>query len=145
MGQSKRGAGISRREVVGVLADPNLSLAAKGILAFVLTRPPGAVVTRAELFESNRDTIAVIDAAIKELAQGGFVSTVSPAKRSAPRRSGGIRLHEPPPPEGTLNPRGQTFGAGQPEPPTTPAALWTWLLQARSAIPDGGGEAIPKR
>jgi hypothetical protein len=126
-----------------VSADPNLSLAAKGILAFVLTRPPGAVVTRAELFESNRDSISVIDAAIKELAQGRFISTVPPAKRSAPRRSGGIRLHQQPPPEGDVTPAGQLFGAREPEPAA--AVVWVPLFQPRSTTPDGGGEATPKR
>ncbi len=54
MGQLQRGVAISRRELNGVLADPSLSLAAKGILAFVLTRPAGAVITRAELFWCTR-------------------------------------------------------------------------------------------
>ncbi len=143
MGQLQRGVAISRRELNGVLADPSLSLAAKGILAFVLTRPAGAVITRAELFESNRDPIKVIDAAIKELAQGGFISTVPPAKRSAPRRSGGITLHQPPPPEGTVVPRGQVFGAREPEP--APAAFWVPLFRARTATPEGGGDAVPRK
>ncbi len=146
MGQPQRGAGISRRELHGVLADPSLSLAAKGILAFVLSRPAGKVVTRAELFESNRDPISVIDKAIKELAQGGFISTVPPAKRSAPRRSGGITLPQPAvQPEDVSGPSGQTFGPRCAPDSQAPAAFWVPLFRARTAVPDGGGEAVPRK
>ncbi len=137
-----RTAGLA--ELRAVLADPSLSLAAKGVLALVLTRPPGAVITRATLFESNRDPMKVIDAAIKELAQGGFVATVAPAKRSAPRRSGGITLRQPPPPEGEVVPRGQVFGARERELPQA-GGTWVPIYQAQAAIPGGprpkGGDA----
>ena len=59
-----------------VFEDQDLSLAAKGVLAFVLTRPAGARVTQAELFGSSRDPMAVIEAAVKELARKGLVGTV---------------------------------------------------------------------
>ena len=133
MGQRKPGVAISRRELNGVMSDPALSLAAKGILAFTLTRPPGTVVTRAELFESNRDPITAIDKAIKELAQSGFISTVPPAKRSAPRRSGGITLHQPPPPEGTSTPHGQVFGTRDAAPPG-PSPFWVALIQTKLGL-----------
>jgi len=149
MGRPQRGVAISRRELHGVLADPSLSLAAKGILAFVLTRPPGAVVTRAELFESNRDPLTVIDAAIKELAQGGFISTVAPAKRSAPRRSGGITLHQPAAaPEDVSGPGGQTFGARAWEEPAGPSAYVMALIEAVTGQRHwaaGGGDATPRK
>jgi len=131
-----RTAGLA--ELRGVLADPSLSLAAKGVLALVLTRPPGAVITRATLFESNRDPMTVIDAAVKELAQRGLVATVAPAKRNAPRRSGGIRLNPPPPPEGTVVPSEQVFGARERELPG-PSAFWVSLIQARTGTAMPGG------
>ncbi len=86
---------VTRRELRGVQLDPALSLAAKGLLHALLLRPPGAVLTRAELFATNRDPMAVIDAAIEELARAGLAMKVKPRKRSQGRRSGGIKL--PPP------------------------------------------------
>jgi hypothetical protein len=83
---------VTWRELRGVLFDSSLSLAAKGLLQQVLMCPPGAVVTRAELFETNRDAMAAIDAAIKELARAGLVVLVLPRNRSQGRRSGGIKL-----------------------------------------------------
>ncbi len=83
---------VSWRELRGVLFDPSLSLAAKGLLQQVLMRPPGAVLTRAELFETNRDQMAAIAGAISELARAGLVVEIPPRKRSQGRRSGGIKL-----------------------------------------------------
>lgn len=112
---------VTRRELRGVQLDPSLSLAAKGLLQQVLMRPPGAVLTRAELFETNRDAMAAIDAAIEELARAGLTVKVPPRKRSQGRRSGGIKLpapavHEPQPEPDS----GEVFGA-------RPAPTWdTW-------------------
>jgi hypothetical protein len=64
-----------------ILADPDLSYTAKGVLAFVLSRPPGAVVTRAELLSCGRDPMHIIDAAVRELAHAGLI----PARRAAGR------------------------------------------------------------
>jgi DNA-binding IscR family transcriptional regulator len=64
-----------------------LSLAAKGVLAFVLTRPAGARVTQAELFGCSRDPMTVIEAAVKELARKGLVGTVRG------RAGSGVRLN----------------------------------------------------
>ena len=86
---------VSRRELRGVQADPSLSLAAKGLLHQLLARPAGVVLTRAGLFESNRDPMTVIDAAIDELARAGLVVKVKPRGRSQGRRSGGIKLPAP--------------------------------------------------
>jgi hypothetical protein len=87
---------VTRRELRAVRLDPSLSLAAKGLLHELLARPAGAVLTRAELFETNRDAMAAIDAAIEELVRAGLVVKVKPRKRSQGRRSGGIKLPAPP-------------------------------------------------
>jgi hypothetical protein len=87
---------VRRRELRGVQLDPSLSLAAKGLLHELLMRPAGAVLTRAELFETNRDPMGVIDAAIEELARAGLAVKVKPRKRSQGRHSGGIKLPAPP-------------------------------------------------
>jgi hypothetical protein len=86
---------VTWRELRGVLLDPSLSLAAKGLLYELLVRPPGAVLTRAELFATNRDQMAAIDAAIFELARAGLGVEVPPRKRSQGRRSGGVKLPAP--------------------------------------------------
>jgi hypothetical protein len=86
---------VSRRELRGVQRDPSLSLAAKGLLHQLLLRPPGVVLTRAELFATNRDPMTAIDAAIDELARAGLAVKVKPRKRSQGRRSGGVRLPAP--------------------------------------------------
>jgi hypothetical protein len=86
---------VSRRELRGVLGDPSLSLAAKGLLHELLLRPLGAVLTRAELFATNRDPMTAIDAAIEELARAGLAVKVKPRKRSQGRCSGGVKLPAP--------------------------------------------------
>jgi hypothetical protein len=73
----------------GVLRDPNLSLAAKGALVYVLCQPAGRVVTRAELFASTSDPLGEIDAAIRELVKGGYLAAAKPSRRG-PRASGGV-------------------------------------------------------
>ena len=83
---------VTQRELSAVLADPAVSLAAKGVLWLLLLRPPGTVLTRGELFARNADQMAAIDQAIDELARAGLVAKVSPRKRSQGRRSGGVRL-----------------------------------------------------
>ena len=75
-----------------VLADPNLSLAAKGALVFVLAQPSGRIVRRAELVASTRDPLGEIDAAIRELVRGGYLGTAQPqAPRAAHDHSQGRR------------------------------------------------------
>lgn len=73
-------------------AEPGLSLAAKGLAAFVLSRPRRRI-TRAELVRSNSDGMPFIDAAIRELVNAGMVEPVAPAKRGD-RSSGGIVLRQ---------------------------------------------------
>jgi hypothetical protein len=87
-----------------VLADPNLSLAAKGALVYVLTQPSGRVVTRAELVASTRDPLGEIDAAIRELVRGGYLATAQPKHRrqhTTTRREGGSPRPDPPSAEGS--------------------------------------------
>jgi hypothetical protein len=131
-----RPAELSWRELRGVQQDPAMSLAAKGLLHELLARPPGVVLTRAELFQTNRDGMAAIDAAIEELARAGLVVKVKPRKRSQGRASGGVRLPAPatskPQPEPTS---GAAFGA-------RPAPAWweTWQVAAvldDRALPPG--------
>ncbi len=86
-GGHSRSRAAGTAELRGVLADPTLSLAAKGVLAFVLTRPPGTRVTRALLSSSNSDPDAVIEAALRELARSGLVPTAPPEGRGAVGRT----------------------------------------------------------
>lgn len=75
-------------------AEPGLSLAAKGLAAYLLTRPPRPV-TRAELFSANSDPMPMISGAIAELVAVGLVETVPGRGRGRPRDSAGIQLRIP--------------------------------------------------
>jgi hypothetical protein len=75
-------------------AEPGLSLAAKGLAAFVLSRPPRPI-TRAELFRSSSDPMPMINAAIAELVAVGMVETVPGRGRGRPRDTSGIQLRIP--------------------------------------------------
>jgi hypothetical protein len=74
-------------------AQPGLSLAAKGLAAYVLSRPPRPI-TRGELFRSTSDGMPFIDAAMRELVNVGMVETVPPTKRRR-NETGGIVLRQP--------------------------------------------------
>jgi hypothetical protein len=74
-------------------AEPGLSLSAKGLAVYLLSRPP-RTITRAELFRSTADPMARIDAAIRELLAAGLVDRVPPRRRGD-RTSGGIVLRQP--------------------------------------------------
>ncbi len=119
---------VTRRELSAVLADPAVSLAAKGVLWLLLVRPPGTVLTRGELFARNADRMAAIDAAIGELAGAGLVVVVPPAGRGQGRRSGGVKL-----PARVVQP--------QPEPDSgpvlgaRPAPSWWDLWQTPVTVP----------
>jgi hypothetical protein len=73
-----------------LFAEADLSLSAKGLAAFLLSRPP-RTVTRAELFRSNKDGMPFIDAAIRELEQVGLAVKVPPRRRGD-KASGGVTL-----------------------------------------------------
>jgi hypothetical protein len=75
-------------------AEPGLSLAAKGLAAYLLTRPPRPI-GRAELFASNSDAMLFIDAAIRELERAGMVERVAGRGRRRPRDTAGIQLRTP--------------------------------------------------
>jgi hypothetical protein len=78
-----------------LLAASDLSLAAKGLLSYIVTRPPGTVVTKAELFQASSDSMATIESAAGELVRHGLVGTV-PGRGRGNRASGGITLHPQP-------------------------------------------------
>jgi hypothetical protein len=94
---------ITARELRGVLADPGLSLAAKGVLALVWSRPAGAVIVTGELFAASADPMPVIEEAVAELVQAGLLASTRPGRstgtagggvvfgwgRRAPRKGGG--------------------------------------------------------
>jgi hypothetical protein len=83
------GQPISVRELRGVLADPGLSFAAKGVLALVLSRPAGAVVATGELFASSADPMPLVEGTVAELVQAGLLASTQPG-RSAGTAGGGV-------------------------------------------------------
>jgi hypothetical protein len=128
---------VRRRELRGVQADPSLSLAAKGLLHELLLRPPGTVLTRTALFETNRDEMATIDAAIEELARAGLVVVVPPRKRSQGRRSGGVRL----PANVACKPQPEPDLAAAPVIGARPAPAW-WDVWQVPVLTDLGRSSI---
>lgn len=75
-------------------AEPGLSLSAKGLAAFLLSRPPRPV-SRAELFSATKDAMPSIEAAIRELEHVGMVARVPGRGRGRPRDLSGIQLVTP--------------------------------------------------
>jgi hypothetical protein len=75
-------------------AEPGLSLAAKGLAAFLLSRPVRPV-TRAELFSSNSDPMPMINAAIAELEHVGMIERTPGRGRGRPRDTSRIILRVP--------------------------------------------------
>jgi hypothetical protein len=71
-------------------ANSSLSLAAKGLASYVLSRPP-RVIRYSELFTSSADPMPIIRMAAAELVRCGLVVAV-PAKGRGNRDGGGIRL-----------------------------------------------------
>jgi hypothetical protein len=78
-----------------VLAAADLSFAAKGLLSYIVTRPPGTVITKAELFQASSDSMPTIEKAAMELVRHGLVGTVAGRGRGH-RQSGGITFHPQP-------------------------------------------------
>jgi hypothetical protein len=72
-------------------AEPGLSLAAKGLAAFLLSRPPRPVPL-AELFRSTSDPMPLISGAVRELVDAGMVERVASRTRDGMRERGGIQL-----------------------------------------------------
>jgi hypothetical protein len=83
------GQPISAKQLRGILADPGLSFAAKGVLALVLTRPPGAVISTGELFATSADPMPLVERAVAELVQAGLLATTRPG-RAAGTAAGGV-------------------------------------------------------
>jgi hypothetical protein len=81
---------VAAAEFRAVLADPGLSFAAKGMLALVLFRPPGAVIGTGELFAASADPMPVIDHAVDELVQAGLLSRTPPRRATADSTAGGV-------------------------------------------------------
>jgi len=75
-------------------AEPGLSLAAKGLATYLLSRPPRPI-TRAELFRATSDGMPMIDHAIRELEHAGMVERVPTRRRDGMRERGGIVLRQP--------------------------------------------------
>jgi hypothetical protein len=71
-------------------AEPGLSLAAKGLACYLLTRPP-RTVTFAELFRLNSDPMPLIYSAARELEAAGIVARVA-GRRGRSRDTAGIQL-----------------------------------------------------
>jgi hypothetical protein len=84
-------APINAPALTVLTAEPGLSLAAKGLAAFLLTRPRRPI-TRRELFSSTRDGMPFIDAAIRELETAGMVERVGTRTRDGMQERGGIQL-----------------------------------------------------
>ena len=82
---------VSAAELRGVLADPGLSFAAKGVLALLLSRPAGAITGIGELFATSADPLPVIERAVAELVQAGLLATTRPG-RAASSTAGGVVL-----------------------------------------------------
>jgi hypothetical protein len=83
------GQPITTAELRAVLADPGVSFAAKGVLALVLSRPPGAVLSTGELFAASADPMEVIDHAVDELVHAGLLAR-TPPRRAAGSTAGGV-------------------------------------------------------
>ena len=75
-------------------AEPGLSLAAKGLACYLLSRPVRPI-SRAELFSANKDPMPLINGAIAELLAVGLVVTVPGRGRGRPRDTAGIILRTP--------------------------------------------------
>jgi hypothetical protein len=87
-------ARLADRQLRLVLAHPGLSLAAKGAYALACTRPPGSVLTRAELFAAGPDPIEAVDQALDQLVSLGLARVARRGRGSA-RGHGGITLTIP--------------------------------------------------
>jgi hypothetical protein len=74
------GQPITAAELRAVLGDPVMSFAAKGVLALVLSHPPGALIGTGELFVASADPMEFIDDAIDELVRAGLLTRTSPGR-----------------------------------------------------------------
>jgi hypothetical protein len=75
-------------------AEPGLSLSAKGLACYLLSRPPRPV-TYGELFSATSDPMSLIHYAARELEAVGMVTRVPGRGRGRPRDTSGIQLVTP--------------------------------------------------
>lgn len=61
------------RLLASILAEAEVSLTAKGVLAYTLTRPPGQVLTRGEVLATSQDARHTLDAALAQLVEVGWL------------------------------------------------------------------------
>jgi hypothetical protein len=94
MGKGKSLAPIREPGLSILCAEPGLSLAAKGLASYLLTRPQRPI-TFAELFRVNADPMPLIHGAVRELEAAGMVERVPGRGRGWPRDTSGIRLVRP--------------------------------------------------
>ena len=66
----------------GIVADPELSFGAKGLLLWALARPAGHVLTHAELGRASRDPLHVFADALHDLVRSGWLATVPAGQRA---------------------------------------------------------------
>lgn len=86
-----RRAPIHAPALTALTAEPGLSLAAKGLAAFLLSRPRRPIPL-AEVFRSTSDGMPFIKAAVRELVDLGMVERVATRERGGMVERGGIRL-----------------------------------------------------
>jgi hypothetical protein len=86
-----RRAPIHAPALTVLTGEPGLSLAAKGLAAFLLSRPRRPIPL-AELFRSTSDGMPFINAAVRELVDVGIVERVATRERGGMVERGGIQL-----------------------------------------------------
>jgi hypothetical protein len=67
-------------ELAGIAGDPELSLAAKGVLLVALSRSPGRPLARAELLAHGREVRWQVDAALAELVETRWLQPAGPGR-----------------------------------------------------------------
>ncbi len=136
------------RQLRAVVASPELSLAAKGLLALLQQHPHG--MTRQAIFEATSDPMTRIRDAAKELAAAGLVEMVVPSKGRQRRALDRVRIVDPPAvqpePEPILS---RSAAYGRPERHGDLPA-WLWPSPAWHPATSGGDgapapAATPKR
>ena len=63
-------------ELAGIAGDPELSLAAKGVLLIALSHPADRPVTRAELLTHGHEARWQVDAALAELVETRWLAPI---------------------------------------------------------------------
>ena len=84
---------VSSPALTVLTAEPGLSLAAKGLASYVLSRPPRPI-SMGELFRTSSDPWPMIRGAVRELADAGMVDVLPPRRRGL-RETGAIVLRQP--------------------------------------------------